>query len=507
MHINKVLLLLTYGVMLSCVTQRNEDYSVPKTTVISGKIDNIDPNNPVVTMHVNRLGLGSLALSAKADSAGNFSASFPLYIPSDVWVRYKINFLVLVKPGDSVHIRFDGTPNDRPKILETIQFSGNHSRENQDAAKFQYRYFSSPLYYDWDAKERANKNYNLNEFILYLDTMKQQSNQLYQRFVDEAKPGEFVRNWAKEYLEADYYDALALYPDDHRRLNNLKYNEVQVPSSYYDTLLQRLPIERERLISGYALSGFINRFHYKYVRTQMSQDEANKGYVFPGYMAGSPEILDSLLLFGVIKHTPDTLLRQMVLTELFHQKFEKSEIGLFEKYINIAEQYIVEPFLREPLFEHYTELKNRLENPVMATEALLKKFEGSSARQLYDSITAQNKGKVIYLDCWATWCGPCKVEMPNSKRLMEDMKGEKVAFAFVCIDSEENLWKANLSELQLGGQHYFLTKEQSVDWRKAFGIQGIPFYMIISPDGVIVEKGSHLRPNQVKGKLTELLAP
>jgi thiol-disulfide isomerase/thioredoxin len=195
----------------------------------------------------------------------------------------------------------------------------------------------------------------------------------------------------------------------------------------------------------------------------------------------------------------------MVLTECFRQHLDNSDIRLYEKYKNIVNEYIVEPFLKEPLDELYTEVKNRIENPILATSAYLKKLENTTAKQLIDSVLSSNDGHVIYLGCWATWCGPCKAEMPHSKELMEELENQNVAFVFLCIDSEEDLWKASLAELQIDGQHYFLSREQSADLRAVFEVQGIPHYFLIDQKGTIVEKGSHLRPNNVKDKILGLL--
>ncbi|WP_423127512.1 TlpA family protein disulfide reductase [Gaoshiqia sp. Z1-71] len=502
----KLVILLAFALLISCAKETSNDFSTPKKVIIAGKVENIDPNNLEVKFYVNRLGLNQSAIFTKADSSGNFQTSFETYTPTDVWVQYKTNILVLVRPGDSIHVEFDGQPNRRPQILETIKFSGDGIKANQDAAKFQLMYFSNPLYYDWDAKGYAKKTYDVDQYLLYLDTLQQRIDELYSRFLAETAPDHNVKIWAKTYIEQDYYDAISWYPLEHLRSNNLRSGEWEVPETFFDALLTRLPIEKNMLVSGYALSNFINRFHYNYSRSRIWEEEQNKQYKTPeGYIVGPTEIMDSLTVYGIIKYTPDSLLRQMVLTEFFVQNLDNSGIRLYEKYKNIADEYILEPFLREPLFELYAEVKNRIENPVIATDAYLKKLENTTARQLFDSILTVNKGKVIYLDCWATWCGPCKEEMPHSKKLMEELKDEDVSFVFLCIDSEENLWKANLAEFQIGGQHYFLSREQSADLRKVFEVQGIPHYFLINQRGVIVEKGSYLRPNHVKDKLLGLL--
>ena len=502
----KLLTLISIATLISCSTSEKNDYQTPQKVVIAGKIDNFDSNQRDVKLYINRLGHDQEEAFTKADSLGNFHTSFEIYTPTDVWLDYKMNILVLAHPGDSIYVEFDGRPRRRPAILKSIKFSGDAAKINQDAAKFQFMYFSNPLYTEWNAKEKAKKEYDLDQYVMYLDSLKQKIDYLYADFVNEVNPNKEVQTWAKTYIEQDYYNALSWYPYDHMRANDLREDEWSVPDSYYDSLLSRLPITQDMFISGYALSGFINRFHYNYSRRKIWNDEQNKQYKTPeGYIIAPSEILDSLVIYGIIKNTPDSLLRQMILTELFNQEFDEPDLSLFEKYRHIVDKYIQEPFLFEPLIERYNLIKKRIENPKLATNAYLEKLENSSANQILDSILNKNKGKVIYLDCWATWCGPCKAEMPRSKQLMEEMKEQDVAFVFLCIDSEERFWKASLAELQIGGQHYYLNNEQSTDLRKAFEVQGIPHYFLINKEGVIVGKGSHLRPNKVKDRIEKLL--
>lgn len=501
----KLFILMVFGLPLVSCAEKN-DYSIPKKVIIAGKVDNIDHGNYDVNLYVNRPGFNQIAIFAKADSSGNFHASFETYTPTDVWIMYKMNFLVLVQPGDSIYLEFDGKPNQRPEILETVKFSGDGAKTNQDAAKFQIMYYSNPLYYDRNAKEQAKQKYDVEQYLTYLDTLQRRIDNLYNDFLVEVNPGSTAKRWAKIFIEQDYYDALSWYPKDHVTANNLIGEDWSVPDDYYDSFLSCLPIEKDMFISGYALSGFVNKFHYNYSKSKIFNEEQNRQYKFSGgVIAGPPEIIDSITILGILKYTPDTLLRQMVLTEFFQQKLDNSDIKRFERYKNIADEYIVEPFLREPLFELYSEVKNRIENPVMATNTYLNKLENTTAKQLFDSILTNNIGKVIYIDCWATWCGPCKVEMPNSNKLMDDLKDKDVAFVFLCIDSEEKLWKSDLANLQIGGQHYFLTSEQSNDLRAAFEVHGIPYYFLIGRDGTIVEKGSHLRPGNMKYKILDML--
>ncbi|MDR3252229.1 MAG: TlpA family protein disulfide reductase [Tannerella sp.] len=490
--------------------------SIPKQIVVAGKIDNYDPERPI-TLYVNRLGyIKADGIDAKADSLGNFIAIFESYHPTDVWITYKANFLVLLHPTDSLFVHFDGKYNNRPELLASIKFSGDAAKTNQDVAKFQQMYFSHENYADWDKKSRTVKEYDTEQYLQYLDTIKRQNKELYDKFVAENSPNEETKKWALIYIESDYYENLANYARGHREANgmnamikrgNNNYDFVDnwdVPKGFYDRLLDRLPIDSSMFISTYALRLFAERFNI-YVVDNLRDRNIDGGVLPGGRLLARAKIVDSIIIHSTIEFVPDPLLLQIMLTGIFNKEFEKQDIATFEKYRELADTYIKEPFLKEPIFQKYLQTKARIENPKIYTEAILKDVSHSSVNQIVDSIMQSNKNKVIYVDFWATWCGPCLGEMPNSKIVEDEMKDKDVAFVYICLESEEQKYKATISKFQLGGQHYFLTRQQSQEIRTLFEISGIPFYLLIDKNGVITEKGSHLRPLDAKSKLKNLL--
>jgi thiol-disulfide isomerase/thioredoxin len=194
----------------------------------------------------------------------------------------------------------------------------------------------------------------------------------------------------------------------------------------------------------------------------------------------------------------------MVLTEILNQNLESSDIRMFEKYNNEIKHYVTKQFLKEPLYKQYNITKERLDKPIFASESTLQKLRGTTVKSSIDSLIKANKGKFIYVDCWATWCGPCIGEIPNSKRLMNDFKNKNVAFVYICLDSEEKNWKSIISKYEISGSHLFLTKIQSTDFREVFGIKGIPHYILFDKKGNLFENGT-LPPLAIKDKLDNLL--
>ena len=171
----KIIYFLAFLVTISCSIKEKKQYQVPKKVTISGKVLNFDLEKNEIDLYVNRLGLSQEHINSQLDSLGNFSVSFESYIPTDIWLRYKTNFLVLTHPGDSIYVEFDGKPQQRPAILKTIKYSGDAAKTNQNAAVFQQMYYSNALYTDWDAKQKAKKDYEVDEYMQYLDTLKQKA--------------------------------------------------------------------------------------------------------------------------------------------------------------------------------------------------------------------------------------------------------------------------------------------------------------------------------------------
>lgn len=474
--------------------------------IISGRVVDFDPNNPNLKIIINRLGFRRYEIPTGLDSLGYFKASFESKIPIDIWVQYNTNFLVLTHPGDSIFVQFDGKTNKRPDLLETIEFSGSASKTNEDAALFQKMYYSNELYTNREEQAKAVKNYEPKQYLAYLDTLKQKSRVLYDTFASDTSISNETRMWAKTFGEDNYYHSLAYYPMNHRKANGLNDSEWQVPDDYKNSFLQRLPLNKEMFISAHALSSFVNKFHYLYLYPKILSEETTHLFKTKDGESGlTKEITDSLMISGILEYSKDTLLRQMVLTEQLYQSLDQSEVSVYEKYSHVADSIIKLPFLRERLHEEYKIVKYNLEHAKQASDAILMETRNSSIDQIMDSILTSNKGKVIYIDLWATWCAPCIAEFPKSKILMNKMQNEDVAFIFLCIESEERLWKPVLDKFEMGGQNYFLSKKQSKEIKKAFGVQGVPYYVVIDKNGTISEKGSHLRPDVAESKILELM--
>lgn len=118
---------------------------------------------------------------------------------------------------------------------------------------------------------------------------------------------------------------------------------------------------------------------------------------------------------------------------------------------------------------------------------------------LYNEVLSNFKGNIIYIDFWASWCGPCIAELPNSKMLKETYKDQKVSFAYISIDDDIGKWeKAAMKHNVMENSFLNIPAKNSID--KQYKIGTIPRYMILDKTGKIVNEDAP-RPSDPKLKV------
>lgn len=121
----------------------------------------------------------------------------------------------------------------------------------------------------------------------------------------------------------------------------------------------------------------------------------------------------------------------------------------------------------------------------------------------FDEVIKQFKGKVVYLDFWATWCGPCRGQMPYSRKLHEEFKGKDVVFLYVSLDRSEQAWKKGIEKMKIKGYHWKPDQKQINEINKRFKVQYIPRYMLISKEGKMLADDFYRPGNKKTKKLLE----
>ncbi|UMB52421.1 TlpA family protein disulfide reductase [Lutibacter sp. A64] len=113
------------------------------------------------------------------------------------------------------------------------------------------------------------------------------------------------------------------------------------------------------------------------------------------------------------------------------------------------------------------------------------------------------KGKYVYIDVWATWCGPCLAEVPSLKKVEKQYHGKNIEFVSISIDRQEkrDAWSKMITDKELGGIQLLADKDWSTDFITAYKINSIPRFILIDPEGNIVSWNA---PRPSNGELITL---
>jgi hypothetical protein len=477
-----------------------------ESVLITGNILNPTSGNNSVNVEVMDILSGRHLTSVSLiDSSGNFQLKFDLYYPLDVLLKYGDDLLPLIlHPKDSIHIVLDANDiSDKAKFATTVQFFGDAADVNANFIHFQT--LLSKTLIPQNQYIQLEKDCKPDEFVLKLDSLRSVQEDVASEFIKlQNITGELVK-WIENKIKLDYYNRLISYVYNHAQNNNLDYRTV-VPSSFYDVINVEFPQEMiynsnsAHFIGGYRISrigAFSKKFSTKSLIGYLWDRNGNT------YFGSSTEQEIEVIK----KITKDELLTELLIAKCLFGCLERRELDEFEKHYSVFTKLVHEPYLREPIINHYCTIKKHLLNPEIAKNSLLISAEDTPVNELIKKITQEHSGKIIYLDIWATWCSPCIGEMPYSKKLISELDSDKVDFVYLCIDSKEDRWKALISEMEIEGNHYLATPDQSRFIYKLFEMGSVPHYALIGTDGNIIEKGNHLRPSlsTTKTKILNLI--
>ncbi|WP_367913245.1 TlpA family protein disulfide reductase [Leadbetterella sp. DM7] len=113
-------------------------------------------------------------------------------------------------------------------------------------------------------------------------------------------------------------------------------------------------------------------------------------------------------------------------------------------------------------------------------------------------------GKVIYIDVYATWCGPCLEEMRYTPALHEEMKGKDVVFVNLCPQSAVSNWTVLVRKRSIGGENYFFTDDATKLFMGTYKLSGYPSYLLMNRQGGLITTSAP-RPSEAKAVKETLL--
>jgi len=507
--------------------------------ILEGKIKNYEKyagRNDYVLIIINSLAFGDqIKYTEKVHTDGSFIISFPKRNPQDIMFEYKDMVTLYVKAGDKLHIEFDAD-----SMKKSIAFKGEGAKVNTEIQQY---YLEKKLVHNEELKNSSADAYKRSIYAqLKSDSL------FYESFISKNNVSNDFKNWAKwEILYGCAYNLMR-----YTLLDPSGKNASRFPQNYYD-FFGRFPLNNpEAAVSSrygdylyeydsYFISsnshenislGFpeiakalldtapdltktqrkrLTKFANKNASDKLSIGDAIHFLSMRKLIEKNDDLLSEKLqgkalskMMDLYINKTDGLLRDLLLSNFLYTSIDGKYIIGIEPSIRKYEQTVNTTYLKQDILDYYHSEKNKFYNTKPPVSANLASTPKSSAQSVLEKIINKYPGKVVYVDFWATWCGPCRAQMPNSAKLRTDLKGLDVVFVYLGVQSVESTWKAVIAQLNMQGENYLLTDNEYKVLSERFRITGIPHYVLVDKTGR-VEDGRAKGPDDPNLK-KEILA-
>jgi thiol-disulfide isomerase/thioredoxin len=486
---------ITFIALLACITANAQKILKTDSVYITGKVNNFEKfkdNANSVDVIINDMVFNKqLTYRGKIASDGRYRLVFLKSGPQDVMLQYNEDLQdIIVNPGDHMQLDFDAD-----RFESSVIFKGDGAQTNRDHRAYQQvRYSEKALGYgggqparstlfsasEKDSEPGIHKKFLTDRYIkekAFL-TAYLQTHQLSPNFVE----------WAIADLKYGYFDNLMRYVWMHPLHNKLDMNDYQVPDSYYDFIK-----DEDLENANAAISSSYGAYVAEY-KSYFTKKALGKSYI----------VTKSIDLF--LAEQPG-LKKDLMLSQVLYSMIDLGAVEIIKEYLDKFKANVTERAFSNAVEKAYNNKLQLLNNYTMPITSQINNVPKSEADSVFSKIVAKYAGKVVYIDFWATWCGPCRAEMPNSKKLRTELAGRDVVFVYLGVQSEEKLWKSLIAEMGIDGEHFLLDNKGFGAMSEKFQISGIPHYVLVDKKGRVADDNAK-RPGdgQLKLDIEKLMA-
>jgi peroxiredoxin len=434
------------------------------TTTVYGKISNFTDTKVYIRYYRDLVTYERVfADSAQLDKDGSFSMKFKWNRPFQAeFINGHESARMFIGVNDSLKIELNAKQFD-----ESIKYSGNGAEVNNYLAQKELKFprFIDPGKYALQEKE----------FTLFIDSLCNAELDFLNNYFSTIRNKSSAMNTFinEEEAEIKYFRLTTKmnYPNLFSYNNKLK-EPMVLSNSYYD-FLKQVTLVNPKAIHSISYLLFVENYMEKEVAKLYKLDTTQNSIEL------KEKFIDTNLTGEIKSYT----LAKWAYGLLWRNSDLKNGKRLVEKYKSNSSEQEYAAILDEAL--------NNASRLAVGNPAPAFKFLDNHGKEV--SLT-DFRGKVVYLDIWASWCAPCRIQIPFAKKLEEQFKDKDVVFLYISIDENEEEWKKLIEEKELGGIHLISKGTHNSEVSKLYNVKGVPRYFIIDKQGKIADNNAK-RPN------------
>jgi len=422
--------------------------------VVSGHLDHPLAPQVQVEYNVNMLtGEPASVLPAKLDAQGNFRLVLPsLPGPREVTFRNGNQQTTLfLSPGDDLRLTLDAA-----KFDETLRYTGTGSAANNYLAQHGLRFTVARP----DHPQHKIGTATPTQMVAAADAYRQEQRVFFAAYVANHPVPAIFRAYVRQNDDFERAGALLYYGVFHTSRPDL--NTGAIPANFYDFLAPLRLVQDSALALG--SRNYLSAVHF-WADARLPSFEAQP--------------TEAALLASAQAAFGNSRSRDLALAHYVYQQFNYQPLAQIEPQLAVFKRLNRDSTMARTVRARYHRALAVLPGRPAPTFTLL----DNTGKKVSLS---EFKGKVVYLDFWGTWCGPCMYEIPASHELAKKFEGRDVVFVYINVNDKEDKWQQTLAaKYQLSPGSVHLRSPDDVV-PTAYNVQSYPTYWVIGRDGRIV---------------------
>jgi thiol-disulfide isomerase/thioredoxin len=183
------------------------------------------------------------------------------------------------------------------------------------------------------------------------------------------------------------------------------------------------------------------------------------------------------------------LVSEIMYSQAMSSMIKSRQKPLNEKSKNNIKSTVKTPFIADYLVKMSDDMQKEIDKKLAAnknkTGYVINETPKTEGDKIFDAIMEKYRGKVVFVDFWATWCSPCRSGIENMKPLKEEMKDKDVVFVYITNPgSPTDTWNMMVPDIK--GEHYRINQDEWNNMSSKFNITGIPHYVLVDKTGKVV---------------------